>query len=72
MQWDERRIQKSTKCCGIYYIKTMEMHCVSCKKNTAKENWSVEKTKQSRLMLLSNCAVGGKKKARFIKNQEHY
>ena len=39
----------------------MKTYCISCKKNTA--------NKSSRLMLLSNCAVGGKKNSRFIKNQ---
>ena len=34
------------------------------------ENSSVRKTKQNRLMLLSNCPVCGKEKSRFIKNQE--
>ena len=39
----------------------MEIYCVSCKKNTANENSSVRETNQNRLMLLSNCAVCGKK-----------
>ena len=67
---NERRNQKSTKCCGTHYMKTVEKYCVSCKKNTAYENSSVRKIKQTRLMLLSDSAVCGKKKARFIKNQE--
>ena len=54
----------------VEYIETMENYCVSCKKNTANENSSVRKTKQNRLMLLSNCAVCGKKKSTFIKNKE--
>ena len=48
----------------------METYCVRCKKYTANENSSVRKTKQNRLMLLSNCAVSGKKKSTFIKNEE--
>ena len=40
------------------------------KKNTANENKSVRKTKQNKLMLLSNCVVFGKKKSTIIKNQE--
>ena len=48
----------------------MEMYCVSCKKYTANENSGVTKTKQNRLTLLSNCAVCGKKKSTFIKNEE--
>ena len=43
----------------------METYCVSCKKNTANENSSVRKTKQNRLMLLSNWADCGKKKNNF-------
>ena len=41
----------------------METYCVSSKKNTANKNSSVRKTKQNRLILLSNCAVCGKKKS---------
>ena len=48
----------------------METYCVSCKKYTANENSSVKKTKQYRLMLLSNCAICGKNKSTFIKNKE--
>ena len=40
------------------------------KKYTANKNSSVGETKQNRLMLLSNCAIGGKKKSCSIKNQE--
>ena len=48
----------------------METYCVSCKKHTTNENSSVRKTKQNRLMLLSNCTICGKKKSTFRKNQE--
>ena len=41
--------------------KTMETYCISCKKYTANENSGVRKTKQNRLMLLSNCTFCGKK-----------
>ena len=47
----------------------METYCVSCKKNAENENSSVRKSKQ-KLMLLSNCALCGKKRSTFIKNQE--
>ena len=30
----EEDIKKSSKCCGIYYVRTMETYCVSCKKIT--------------------------------------
>ena len=48
----------------------MEIYCVSCKKNIANENSNVRKTKQIRLMLLSNCAICGKEKSTFTKNKE--
>ena len=48
----------------------METYCVSFKKHTANENASVRKTKQNRLMFLSNFVVCGKKKLPFIKNKE--
>ena len=48
----------------------MGTYCVSCKKHTPNRNSSVKKANQGRLMLLSNCAVFGKKKSTFIKNKE--
>ena len=48
----------------------METYCVSCKKYTANENSNLRKTKQKRLMLLSNCTVYGKKTSTFIKNKK--
>ena len=48
----------------------METYCVSYKSNAENENSSARKTKQNRLMVLSNCAVCGKKKSTFIKNKE--
>ena len=48
----------------------METYCVSSKKYTENENSNVRKTKQSRLMLLSNCGTCGKRKSAFIKNKE--
>ena len=46
----------------------METYCVSCKKYTANKKSSVRKTKQNRLMLLSNGAVCGKKTPTFTNN----
>ena len=48
----------------------MGTYCVCCKKYTANENSSVRITKQNILILLSNCAICGKKNSAFIKNQE--
>ena len=45
----------------------METYCASCKEKKAAKTSSVRKTKQNRLMLLSNCAVCSKKKSTFIK-----
>ena len=59
--------KKSQNFCRIYYIKTMETHCVTFKKNTENEDSRVRKTKQKRLSLLSNCAVCGKKNQFLLK-----
>ena len=48
----------------------METYCVSCEKYTANKNSSIKKAKRNWLMLLSNCAVCGKKKSTSIKNKE--
>ena len=44
----------------------METYCLSCKKYAANENASVRKTKQNRLMVLSNYTFCGKKNSTFI------
>ena len=48
----------------------METFCISCKKYAANENSTVRKTKQNRLIFVSNCAVYSKKKSTFMKNKE--
>ena len=48
----------------------METYFASYKKHAANINSSVRKTKQNRLMVLSNCTICGKKKSTFIKNKE--
>ena len=48
----------------------MEKYCVSFRKNTVNKNSNVRRTKQDRLMLISNRAICGKKKSRLNKNQE--
>ena len=50
----------------------METYCVSWKKYIANENSSVRKTKENRLMLLSNCTICGKNKSIFGKNKKLY
>ena len=44
----------------------MESYCLKCRKNT--EN--IDPKISSMAMTLSNCAKCGRKKSRFIKNQE--
>ena len=39
----------------------METYCVSCKKNTANKKFSVKRTKQNRLMLVSDFTICSKK-----------
>ena len=68
MLWNEKRNKKSWNFCKIYNIKTTETYCVGCKKYRS-ENSIVKKSAQNRLMLLSDCAVCGKKKSTFIKNK---
>ena len=58
--------------CGIDSIQTMETSCVSCEKYTANKNSNVRRTKQNRLMLLSNCTIYGKKRSTFIKDKKRY
>ena len=48
----------------------MKSHCLKCRKNTKNTNPRVSKTSNGRAMVLSNCAICGSKKSRFIKNQE--
>ena len=51
----------------------METYCVTFKQYTANKNssvTSVKKTKQNRLIVLSNCSIYWKKKSTFIKNKE--
>ena len=58
----------------LLYIKTMDIYCVSCKENIVNKNSRVRRTKQNRLMVVSNFAVYGKRKSRFtkIKKQVDY
>ena len=41
-----------------------------CRKNTESKKPSVEKTKNGRIILASNCVVSHSKKSRFVKEQE--
>ena len=48
----------------------METYCVSCKTYAENQSSNVRETKPNRVILLSNCAVCGKKKSNLIKNKE--
>ena len=48
----------------------METSCFSCEKNIKNKNSSVRRTKQNRLMLVSNLANCSKKISRFIENKK--
>ena len=48
----------------------MLSYCLKCKRYTESKNPKVVKTKNERIMVLSNCAICESIKLRFIKEQE--
>ena len=52
------------------HMYTMESYCLKCKKNTWNIDPKISSTSNGKAMILSNCAISGSKKSRFIKNQE--
>ena len=50
--------------------KTMSSYCLKIRNNTWSINPRVSKTNNGKTMILSNCAICGTKKSRFIKKQE--
>ena len=48
----------------------MEPYCLKCKKNTENIDPKIWSTSNGKAMILSNCAIYGSKKSRFIKHQE--
>ena len=48
----------------------MKSYCLKCRKDTENINPNVSKRSNNRTMALSKCAICGRKKSRFIKNQE--
>ena len=46
-----------------------ETYCLSYRKNTENANLKIVKSKNNRSMIQSNCALCGRKKSRFIKEQ---
>ena len=50
--------------------KTTSSYCLKIRNNTWSINPRVSKTNNGKTMILSNCAICGTKKSRFIKKQE--
>ena len=48
----------------------MKPYCLKCRKDTENIDPKVSKTSNNKTTMLSNCAICGSKKWRFIKNQE--
>ena len=48
----------------------MESCCLECKKYTKNINSQISSTSNGKLMILSKCAICGRKKSKFIKKQE--
>ena len=48
----------------------MESYCLKFKKNTGNIDLKMSSNSNGKTMILSNCAICGSKKSRFIKNQE--
>ena len=48
----------------------MKTYWVKCKKDTQNLNSKIFKTKNNRLIMQSKCPVCGRKKSRFVKEQE--
>ena len=48
----------------------MKSYCLKCRKDNENINPKISKTSNGRTMVLSKCAICGRKKSRFIKNQE--
>ena len=48
----------------------MDTYCLVCKKKTGNVDPKAVRNSKGRLMILSKCPVCGKKKSRFVKEQE--
>ena len=48
----------------------MDTYCLVCKKKTGNVEATASRTKKGQIMILSKCAVCGKKKSRFVKKEE--
>ena len=48
----------------------MKSYCLKCRRDTENINPKVSNNSNGKTMTLSECAICGSKKSRFIKNQE--
>ena len=48
----------------------MESYCLKCEKNTENIDPNISSSSNGKAMILSQCAICGSKKSRFIRNQE--
>ena len=48
----------------------MLSYCLKCKKNTESIDPKVSATSNGKTMILSNCAIRGSKKPKFVKNKK--
>ena len=48
----------------------MESYCLKCKKNIRNIRPKLSSSSNGRAMILSKCAICGRKKPRFIENEE--
>ena len=54
----------------MHKYKTMLSYCLKCKKSTKNRNPKISGTSNGKTMILSNYAICGSKKSKFIKKQE--
>ena len=54
----------------MHKYKTVLSYCLKCRKNTENINPKTSRTINGKTTILSNCAICGSKKSKFIKKQE--
>ena len=56
----------------MHKYKTMLSYYLKCRKNTKNINPKISEIRNGKTMIISNCAICGSKKSKFIKKQEAY
>ena len=54
----------------MHIYKAIPSYCLKCTKNTENINPKISQASNGKTMMLSNCAICGSKKSKFIKKQE--